>query len=101
MVLDACVSNSGREFQKLVSSQEFINELRPLVSRNDQVGEKIRGLIKKWSKEFEDEAELSLIVRYILQNMKLVTKFNFLVSIIIYDRQGRIFRQKSQNLRNV
>ena len=69
VVLDACVSNSGREFQKLVSSQDFINELRPLVSRNDQVGEKIRGLIKKWSKEFEDEAELSLIVRF-GQNLK-------------------------------
>ena len=66
IVLDACVSNCGREFQKLVSSQDFINELRPLVSRNDQVGEKIRGLIKKWSKEFEDEAELSLIVRFVI-----------------------------------
>ena len=63
VVLDACVSNSGKEFQKLVSSQDFINELRPLVSRSDLVGEKVRGLIKKWSKEFENEAELSLIVR--------------------------------------
>ena len=63
VVLDACVSNSGKEFQKLVSSQDFINELRPLVSRADLVGEKVRGLIKKWSKEFENEAELSLIVR--------------------------------------
>ena len=65
MVLDACVSNSGKEFQKLVSSQDFINELRPLVSRADLVGEKVRGLIKKWSKEFENEAELSLIVRWL------------------------------------
>ena len=65
VVLDACVSNSGKEFQKLVSSQDFINELRPLVSRADLVGEKVRGLIKKWSKEFENEAELSLIVRWL------------------------------------
>jgi len=64
VVLDACVSNSGKEFQKLVSSQDFINELRPLVSRADLVGEKVRGLIKKWSKEFENEAELSLIVSF-------------------------------------
>merc|ERR1711962_911438 len=64
VVLDACVSNSGKEFQKLVSSQDFINELRPLVSRADLVGEKTRGLIKKWSKEFENEAELSLIVSF-------------------------------------
>jgi len=64
VVLDACVSNSGKEFQKLVSSQDFINELRPLVSRSDLVGEKVRGLIKKWSKEFENEAELSLIVSF-------------------------------------
>lgn len=64
VVLDACVSNCGREFQKLVSSQDFINELRPLVSRGDLVGEKTRGLIKKWSKEFENEAELSLIVSF-------------------------------------
>ena len=64
VVLDACVSNSGREFQKLVSSQDFINELRPLVMRHDLVGEKTKGLIKKWSKEFENDPELSLIVRY-------------------------------------
>ena len=63
VILDACVSNSGREFQKMVSSQDFINEMRPLVGRSDLVGEKIRELIQKWTSEFQDDAELSLIVR--------------------------------------
>jgi len=63
VLLDACVSNSGREFQKNVSSQDFINEMRPLVGRADLVGEKIRELIQKWTNDFQDDAELSLIVR--------------------------------------
>ena len=64
VLLDACVSNSGREFQKNVSSQDFINEMRPLVGRADLVGEKIRELIQKWTNDFQDDAELSLIVRF-------------------------------------
>merc|ERR1711944_318037 len=64
VLLDACVSNSGREFQKMVSSQDFINEMRPLVGRPDLVGSKIRELIQKWTSEFQDDAELSLIVSF-------------------------------------
>ena len=38
--------------------------MRPLVGRSDLVGEKIRELIQKWTNDFQDDAELSLIVRY-------------------------------------
>lgn len=64
VVLDACTSNGGREFQKAVCSQEFINELRPIVGRSDLVGEKCKELIMKWTKEYEHDSELSMIVSF-------------------------------------
>ena len=79
----------------MVSSQDFINEMRPLVGRSDLVGEKIRELIQKWTSEFQDDAELSLIVRFTTKIWRKSIWFVF--SFYHYLRaSGAHFHQKSE-----
>ncbi|KRZ74627.1 Signal transducing adapter molecule 1 [Trichinella papuae] len=51
-VLDSCISNCGRNFKEEVCTSEFINELNSKATGSNRlVGERVRGLIKRWRKE--------------------------------------------------
>ncbi|CAA9994389.1 unnamed protein product [Nesidiocoris tenuis] len=64
-LLDACVSNCGKNFLLEVSSREFDTEMKKVVrkwSPTTPVGLKLRTLMKKWSDaEFKTDPQLNLL----------------------------------------
>ncbi|CAD5234584.1 unnamed protein product [Bursaphelenchus xylophilus] len=62
-LLDCIWNNAGQVFRREVSSNDFINELSyRATSSNRLIGEKTRGIIKKWiDNECKKDASLSLI----------------------------------------
>ncbi|XP_063358164.1 signal transducing adapter molecule 1 [Cydia amplana] len=62
-LLDACVSNCGRNFLLEVASRDFLHEFRRLLSRaQPPVARRLRGLLKKWAEnEFRGDPQLDLV----------------------------------------
>ncbi|XP_063617322.1 signal transducing adapter molecule 1 isoform X2 [Cydia splendana] len=62
-LLDACVSNCGRNFLLEVASRDFLHEFRRLLARaQPPVARRLRGLLKKWAEnEFKGDPQLDLV----------------------------------------
>ena len=64
-LLDACYSNCGKKFQRLLAKREFTDELRRLLGHvsqlHDRVRERLRGLLQNWATENEHEPDMNLL----------------------------------------
>jgi len=65
-VLDACVSNCGKNFHKEMASQFFTDALKEFVysCKHVTLSRKMRYLIRKWAEEFKDDPDLSYFVSF-------------------------------------
>jgi len=65
-VLDACVSNCGKNFHKEMASQFFTDALKEFVysCKHVTLNKKMRYLIRKWAEEFKDDPDLSYFVSF-------------------------------------
>ncbi|XP_061707731.1 signal transducing adapter molecule 1 isoform X2 [Cydia pomonella] len=62
-LLDACVSNCGRNFLLEVASRDFLHEFRRLLARaQPPVARRLRALLRKWAEnEFRGDPQLDLV----------------------------------------
>ncbi|KAL3889024.1 hypothetical protein ACJMK2_001382 [Sinanodonta woodiana] len=64
-LLDACISNCGREFHLEVCSRDFVSECRTLIGQkaHPKVAQRLRFLIKKWAEmtDFKDEPAMNIL----------------------------------------
>lgn len=63
-VLDACVSNCGKEFHKEMASQNFTESIREVLYsyKNPTVVTRMKYLVRKWAEEFKNDPDLSHFV---------------------------------------
>uniref|UniRef100_A0A7M5V4B0 Signal transducing adapter molecule 1 n=2 Tax=Clytia hemisphaerica TaxID=252671 RepID=A0A7M5V4B0_9CNID len=65
-LLQTCVSNCGKQFMLEVSSRDWCNNAKNVITRgHEKVSQRLREMIKKWAEdEFKEDPQLALIGQF-------------------------------------
>lgn len=65
-LLSTCISNCGKAFLLEVSSRDWCNNAKTVITRgHEKVSQRLREMIKKWAEDdFKDDPQLALMVQF-------------------------------------